>query len=104
MGTAEMRDQRRAFIISIKIDEGRTGLLYATSPEMPGLLVAAEDRDSLLDEVPRVIKAMFQAKGLEVAVLPSSRAPGATSLESPPWVAIPAHLAALANSASGQPA
>ena len=85
---------KRAHIIRIRVDEGREGLLYATSPDLPGLMVAAEDRDGLFDEVPKVIEAIFQQEGEMVLVLEAHRPSGSETLEPPPWVAIPAHIAA----------
>ncbi len=55
-----------AKIIHIRVEEGEEGLIYATSPEMPGLLVAEEDLDALFVEVPRVIKALLEFKGVIV--------------------------------------
>ncbi len=86
-----------AVIFHVKIEEGREGLFYATSPEFPGLLVAEEDLDSLLEEVPRVVEAMFKAQGKDVYVIQSGRPKDSETLAPPPWVAIPAQIAARAN-------
>lgn len=84
----------RAHIIRIRVEQGQEGLLYVTSPDLPGLLVAAEDRDGLVEEVPKVIEAIFQQEGKPVLVLEAYRPSGSETLEPPPWVAIPAHIAA----------
>lgn len=87
----------RALIIRIRVEEGREGLLYATSPDLLGLMVAAEDRDALLDEVPKVIQALLQQEGGQVLVIEAHRPADSETLEPPPWVAIPAHVAAKAS-------
>ena len=92
----DMMDAPRAFIVHVKIDEGRAGLLYATSPELPGLLVAERSRDALLEEIPLVIEALFREQGKTVRVIEAMRAPGSDTLAPAPWVAIPAHIAASA--------
>ena len=46
----------------INIEKGESGLLFATSPDLKGLLVAANSRKELLDEIPEVIKLLENAK------------------------------------------
>jgi len=84
----------RAQIINIIIEAGREGLFYARSPELPGLLVAEESLDALSDEIPRVIEGMFHEMGKAVDVYKAERPHGSDALGPPPWVAIPAHIAA----------
>ena len=71
----------RARIIHIRIEAGEEGLLYATSPEMPGLLVAEKDMDALMTEVPRVIKALFEALGDQVVIIETERPIGSATLD-----------------------
>jgi hypothetical protein len=81
-------------IISVQIADGAKGLLYATSEDLPGLFVAAEDMRSLKEEIPSVIKAMLEAEGLTVEVLPARRKRETReSKRQFPWVAIPAAAA-----------
>ncbi len=90
----EPSTERKAFIITIVIEEGKEGLLYARSPEMPGLLVAEKDRDALFDEIPRVIEGMFREMGKAVIIYEAERPRGSDTLGPSPWVAIPALIAA----------
>ena len=70
-------------------------MLYATSPDLTGLFVAAPDRETLAEEIPAVIKAMFKVRNMEVEVWPARRhASEGPTVEPWPWVAVPAHLAA----------
>lgn len=79
-----------ARLIHIKIEEGKTGLFYATSPDLKGLLVAERTIPALLENIPKCITNLFMAKGVEVIV---------TNIEdhddnsSRPWVAIPCEVA-----------
>ena len=82
---------RRGEVIEITITEGDAGLFYATSNDLPGLLVAAEDVPSVIREVPGVIKMLFAAKEQAVEVFPVKRDQKSRAW---PWVAIPAHVAA----------
>lgn len=43
----------------IEVTEGRTGLLYATSPDLRGLLVAARTRAELVEMVPDAIRDLL---------------------------------------------
>ncbi|MFP6748125.1 MAG: hypothetical protein VCD66_11070 [Alphaproteobacteria bacterium] len=87
MGSADLGAY--ADIVHIWIEEGDAGLLYATSPELPGLLLAEPDRESLNREIPGVIKAMYKAQGVDVDVLPIRNQD-----DHWPWVAIPTHVVA----------
>jgi len=94
MVETERRHASRASIITIEIEEGTEGLLYATSPELPGMLVAERDLERLTAEIPRVIVLMFRAKGEDVRVLPARRPATDRTLSPTPWVAIPADIIA----------
>lgn len=74
-------------IIRIRIEEDKSGILFATSPDMEGLLVAEHDLESLKKEIPNTIKLMFMARGVDVCVLPAHKP---SYEETIPWVAIPA--------------
>jgi hypothetical protein len=80
---------RKARIVRVRIDEGKAGLFYASSPDLRGLLVAAPTADDAWKGVPEAIRALFLAKGQKVVVIeahdgnPTER----------PWAAIPADVA-----------
>jgi len=79
----------RASIIRVKIEEGRAGLFYATSPDLAGLLVAEPDIDALDLAIPLAITDLFAARDIEVVVTKAKN-------DDPvfyPWVAIPADIA-----------
>lgn len=78
-----------ARIVRIKIEEGTTGLFYATSPDLKGLLVAEPTIDALEDAIPKAITDMYAANGEKVIV---TRARD-DDPEFFPWVAIPEDIA-----------
>jgi hypothetical protein len=75
----------RAEIIRVKIEEGKTGLFYATSPDLRGLLVAKPTVDDLFEAVPQAIADLYAAKGVKVVVTSAK-----DTSDFYPWVAIPA--------------
>jgi hypothetical protein len=85
--------ERAVEIIRVRIEEGESGLLYATSPDLSGFLAAAPDRDTLFKEIPQVIKAMFKVRGMDVEALPVRQRHSESTRELG-WAAIPAHIAA----------
>jgi hypothetical protein len=86
MTTATMKAQ----IVRVKIEEGRQGLFYATSPDLKGLLVAQTTIDQLENEIPKAITALYAACNVEVVVTKAED--GDDDLT--PWVAVPVALAA----------
>jgi hypothetical protein len=79
----------KARIVRVKVEEGKTGLFYATSPDLKGLLVAEPSLDELDEAIPRVITDMYAAMGMKVVVTKASD-------DDPsyyPWIAIPADQA-----------
>src|SRR5579863_6140917 len=79
----------RAHIVRVKREEGKTGLFYATSPDLKGLLVAEPTLDALENAIPQAITDLFAACGVSVVV---------TRVESDEdhmrsWVAFPAEIA-----------
>lgn len=81
-------------VILVKIEDGRTGLMFATSPNMAGLRVAEPDLPTLMREIPLVIEALYAAQGKAVRVLDlphSSEFPKHTGLWA--WVVVPAAAA-----------
>jgi hypothetical protein len=51
----------RFFGLRIEIEEWKTGLLCATSPDLSGLLVVARTMDALEEAIPRAIGEMYTA-------------------------------------------
>ena len=45
----------RADIVRVKIEQGKAGLFYATSPDLRGLLVGRPDLEALFEAVPQAI-------------------------------------------------
>ena len=48
--------------IKIEYQAGRTGLIFATSPDLPGLLVAATTMDELAKRVPAAIRDLHSER------------------------------------------
>ena len=80
----------KAKIVRIKIEQGDAGLLFATSPEIKGLLVAEETAEALAREIPKAIRDMYAVCGVEVVVSPVEDDEDG---DLQPWVAVPAELA-----------
>ena len=79
----------KARIVRVKTEEGKTGLFYATSPDLTGLLVAEPTLDALEREIPKAIADLYAASGQKVLV---------TSLDEQyenlkPWVTFPVEVA-----------
>ena len=45
------------------LQDVRTGRLYATCPTVPGFAAQGRDLDQLMDRVPRLMKALLEARG-----------------------------------------
>jgi hypothetical protein len=77
-------------IIRIKITEGKSGLFFATSPDLPGLLVEERTMDALEEAIPQVIaNLLLEACGAKVVVTQAKDA----DPEYYPWVVMPAAIA-----------
>lgn len=79
----------KAKIVRVKVEEGKAGLFYATSPDLKGLLVAEPTIDALDVAIPKVIVDMYAACGINVVVTKAQD----DDPEFYPWVAIPAEIA-----------
>jgi hypothetical protein len=79
----------KATIVRVKVEEGKAGLFYATSPDLKGLLVAEPTIDALDETIPKVITNMYAACGIHVVVTKAQD----DDPEFYPWVAIPAEIA-----------
>ena len=78
----------RATIVRVKVEQGKAGLFYATSPDLRGLLVAEPSFDALFEAVPQAITDLYAAKGVKVVVTSAK-----DDSDFYPWVAIPAEVA-----------
>ena len=87
----------KAKIVNIAVERGSTGLLYATSPDLKGLLVAEPTREALNLAIPKAITDLYLACGVRVVVTPVE-----TEGDDPPWVAIPLEWARLATELAKQ--
>jgi len=79
----------RAHIVRVKREEGKTGLFYATSPDLKGLLVAEPTLDGLERAIPQAITDLFAACGTRVVVTRADEQED--NLRS--WVAFPSEIA-----------
>ncbi|HZP08387.1 hypothetical protein [Methyloceanibacter sp.] len=79
-----------ARLIHITLRQGNEGLLYATSPELKGLLVAGATRSEVEKEIPDAIAEMYAACGEKVLV---TRLDADDTGDLSPWVAIPTEVA-----------
>jgi hypothetical protein len=78
----------KAHLVRIRCEKGKAGLLYATSPDLHGLLVAEATVDALHKAIPEAIRDMYAASGIEVVVSPVDETD-----EGRTWVALPAAIA-----------
>ena len=85
-----MSQAMQAHIVRVKYEKGQTGLIYASSPDLKGLLVAEHTFEELEEAVPQAITELYAACGVNVVVTwTDKREDGVRS-----WVAFPAELAA----------
>jgi hypothetical protein len=79
----------QARIVRIKVEKGKEGLFYATSPSLKGLLVAEPTLEALDEAIPSAVADLYLACGVKVIV---------TRIEHEdddftPWIAIPTEIA-----------
>ena len=87
---AEMTDATmRPRIVRVEREKGKAGLLYATSPDLKGFLVAEKTSEALEKAIPLAIKDLYAACGVEVIVSPADELPEHREM----WVAFPAAIA-----------
>jgi hypothetical protein len=80
----------KARIVRISCEKGKTGLFYATSPDLKGLLVAEATIDAIQKAIPTAIRDMYAALGVEVVVSPVDE-PDHDDHRT--WVALPSAIA-----------
>jgi hypothetical protein len=84
-----MTKTKLAKLIRVKIEKGDTGLFYATSPELRGLLVAKRTVEEVEADIPRAIGELYAVAGAPVAVIRLED--DVDGLQ--PWVASPVEVA-----------
>lgn len=90
MSVGMASERSLAEVIEVKIEQGRTGLLYGTSDDLPGLLAAAPDLESLMTEIPACIQALYAAQEATVEVKQARRrVSSVTGRMTHAWIAIP---------------
>jgi hypothetical protein len=94
------KGQPRARLVFLRIEEGKTGLYYATSPNVPGLLVAEPTLESLKTAIPSAIAALFAAQGL-IVIVSEVEPYEADDHLARPWIAMPAEIARAALQGGG---
>lgn len=57
-----------SLIVRVKYEKGTTGLIYASSPDLTGLLVAEHTFDELETAIPQAITDLYAASGVNVVV------------------------------------
>jgi hypothetical protein len=85
-------------IVRVDRERGKAGLFYATSPDLRGLLVAEPTPEALDEAIPKAIRDLYVACGVEVIVSIADDSHDDREM----WVAFPAAIAraALSRSAS----
>lgn len=79
----------KAKIVRVRVEKGRAGLYYATSPDLKGLLVGEPTLEALEQAIPAAVADLYLACGVRVVVTKAEDSDGDYS----PWVALPAEVA-----------
>jgi hypothetical protein len=85
-----------ARVIRVEFDTGETGRIYATSPDLKGLMIGRHTMGELQEALPQAIAALYEAAGEQVFVL---RATG-DAVDGEAWVTMPVAVAQQALSAA----
>lgn len=80
----------RAQIIRVRVEEGKTGLFFATSPDLKGLLVAEPTIDELEATIPQAIAELWDATYGDKVVVTKAKD---NDPQFYPWVALPLAVA-----------
>ncbi len=75
-------------VFRVKIEQGKSGVFLATSPDLKGLLAAGDTMDELMQEIPRSIQAIICASGEAGMLVQAEDLAGEHPMKS--WVEIPA--------------
>jgi hypothetical protein len=84
---------RGARIVRIEFEPGDAGLIFATSSDLRGLLVAERTMKEVEAAIPQAIEDLYAAAGERVVV---SRVEAADATMKETWVAFPAEIARMA--------
>jgi hypothetical protein len=77
-------------IVHVKIEQGKSGAYFASSPDLEGLMVVSHDRQELIDNmITRYIEDLYRAVGHPVVASPMEPDDG----DEQPWVAMPLEAA-----------
>lgn len=93
----EFHSEQRARIVRVKVEQTKSGLFVATSPDLRGLLVAENTVDALYEAVPQHIRDLFAVQGIDVVVAPAKDEDEVYR----PWVAMSAAVAQKALAMAG---
>lgn len=64
-----MTDARTVEIVTIDIEE-RDGLFYATSPDLPEMMLAHHEIGTVLEQIPVIVSAIYEhERGKRLSVL-----------------------------------
>jgi len=63
-----MTTEHRDILVRVRYDKGQTGLIYASSPDLKGLLVPRRSFEELEPALSRAITEMYAACGVDVVV------------------------------------
>jgi hypothetical protein len=79
-----------AKVIRVNIEFDQTGLFYATSPDLKGLLVAKSTIKDLETAIPQAITNLYLATGESVVVIPANDMDGERPIKT--WVGLPSSV------------
>lgn len=79
----------RAKIVHVSIEQDKTGLFFATSSQLKGLLVAKHSLDEVRAAIPQAIYELYSVCGVEILVSPAED----DSDSDETWVAFPKEAA-----------
>ncbi len=82
----------QAKLVRVVFETGETGRIYATSPDLRGLLVGRRTMPELEEILPQAISDLYAAAGVHVVVSKLSDE-GAETPDAAAWVAFPAEVA-----------
>lgn len=77
-------------IVRVKIEKDSTGLFFATSPDLKGLLVAVQNKQDLDTGIQSAITDLYAACGVKVFVTLAEDGAGEGYA---PWIAFPSSVA-----------
>jgi hypothetical protein len=79
----------KAKVFRVEIKQGESGLIFATSPDLRGLLVAERTMEDLMREIPLSIAAIVKAQGDDAQIIEAEDLAGERPTKS--WVKLPSN-------------